>query len=78
MGGRDFDRYWGWGFAPELNPVENIWAFRRGNILRHRVYQDYEAVLQACADAWNQLMKLPKTISGFLPAKVPNATSAFD
>ncbi len=50
-------------YAPELNPVENIWAFLRGNILSHRVYEDYEAIVQACADAWNGLMKLPKTIA---------------
>jgi transposase len=50
-------------YAPELNPVENIWAFLRGNILSHRIYEDYEAVIQACADAWNKLMKLPETIA---------------
>jgi transposase len=50
-------------YAPELNPVENIWAFLRGNVLSHRVYDDYEAVIHACADAWNKLMKLPDTIA---------------
>ena len=50
-------------YAPELNPVENIWAFLRGNVLSHRVYDDYEALLKACADAWNGLMKLPETIT---------------
>jgi transposase len=50
-------------YAPELNPVENIWAFLRGNFLSHRVYDNYEAVIRACADAWNKLMKLPETIA---------------
>ena len=50
-------------YAPELNPVENIWAFLRGNFLSHRVYDNYEAIIQACADAWNKLMKLPQTIA---------------
>jgi hypothetical protein len=50
-------------YAPELNPVENIWAFLRGNILSHRIYDNYEAVIWACADAWNKLMKLPETIA---------------
>jgi len=50
-------------YAPELNPVENIWAFLRGNFLSHRVYDNYEAVIRACADAWNRLMTLPKTIT---------------
>jgi transposase len=50
-------------YAPELNPVENIWAFLRGNLLSHRIYKNYEAVIRACADAWNKLMKLPETIA---------------
>jgi transposase len=50
-------------YAPELNPVENIWAFLRSNFLSHRVYDDYEAVIRACANARNKLMKLPKTIA---------------
>jgi hypothetical protein len=50
-------------YSPELNTVENIWEFLRGNILSHRVYDDYDAVIQACADAWNRLMKLPATIT---------------
>lgn len=50
-------------YAPELNPVENIWAFLRGNFLSHRVYDNYEAVIRACADAWNKLMALPETIA---------------
>ena len=37
--------------APELNPVENIWAFLRANFLSHRVFDDYDAVLKACAEA---------------------------
>jgi DDE superfamily endonuclease len=50
-------------YAPELNPVENIWEFLRGNMLSHRIYNDYDAVLKACANAWNKLMKLPETIA---------------
>ena len=38
-------------------------VFLRGNILSHRVYDDYDAVTQACADAWNTLMKLPEAIA---------------
>jgi hypothetical protein len=50
-------------YAPELNPVENIWAFLRGNFLSHRVYDNYQAVIRACASAWNKLMALPETIT---------------
>ena len=50
-------------YAPELNPTENIWAFIRANYLSHRVFENYQAVVKACAEAWNKLMKLPGTIA---------------
>ena len=41
-------------YSPELNPVENVWEFLRGNWLSHRVWDTYEAILDACQDAWKQ------------------------
>jgi transposase len=49
-------------YSPELNPVENIWAFLRSNYLCHRVFDGYEAIIDACANAWNALMTLPDAI----------------
>ena len=49
-------------YSPELNPTENIWAYLRSNYLSHRVYEDYDAILLACRDAWNALMRLPEVI----------------
>jgi hypothetical protein len=48
--------------APELNPVENIWQFLRQNWLSNRVYESYDAILDAAADAWNRLLDLPDQI----------------
>ena len=31
-------------YAPELNPVENVWEFLRANWLSHCVWQSYEAI----------------------------------
>jgi len=50
-------------YSPELNPVENIWEFLRGNLLSHRIWETYEAILAACRDAWNKLMKMPECIA---------------
>ena len=50
-------------YAPELNPIENIWEFLRGNFLSHRVWDGYEAILDACCDAWNKLMQMPERIA---------------
>jgi transposase len=32
-------------YAPELNPVENVWEFLRGNFVSHRVWDSYEVIL---------------------------------
>jgi transposase len=50
-------------YAPELNPVENIWQYLRRNKLAHRLYDSYEAIVEACCDAWNWLMAAPDTIT---------------
>ncbi len=49
-------------YSPELNPVENIWEFLRGNDLSNRVYATYEAIVDACCDAWNKLIAAPDRI----------------
>ena len=49
-------------YSPELNPVENIWQFLRQNYLANRIYDTYDAVVDACRDAWNALAAAPETI----------------
>jgi len=44
-------------YAPELNPLENVWAYLRGNALSMTVWEGYTAIVDACCDAWNGLMK---------------------
>ena len=50
-------------YAPELNPVENVWEFLGANFLSHRVWDTYEAILDACQNAWNKLMETPERIA---------------
>ena len=50
-------------YAPELNPVENVWAYLRGNKLSNRVFDTYEAIVEACCDAWTWLMTQPERIT---------------
>ena len=40
-------------YCPELNPIENIWEYLRGNKLSSTVWETYEAIVDACCDAWN-------------------------
>ena len=50
-------------YSPELNPVENIWAYLRGNKLSNRVYDNYTAIVDACCEAWNWLLAQPERIT---------------
>lgn len=49
-------------YSPELNPVENIWQFLRQNFLSNRIYASYEAIVDACCEAWNKLIAVPERI----------------
>ncbi len=40
-------------YSPELNPVENLWQFLKHNFLNARVFESYEAIVEACCAAWN-------------------------
>lgn len=48
--------------SPELNPVENIWQYLRANWLSNRVFDDYEAIIDAGCGAWNNLIDQPEVI----------------
>ncbi len=50
-------------YAPELNPVENVWEYLRANKLSMVVWDSYDAILEACRDAWNWLIADPKRIA---------------
>lgn len=49
--------------SPELNPVENVWQYLRQNWLSNRVFEDYDAILDAGCKAWNNLIAQPQTIT---------------
>lgn len=44
-------------YAPELNPMENVWAYLRGNKLSTGVWDTYDAIVAACAEAWNWFVR---------------------
>jgi transposase len=49
--------------SPELNPQENIWQYLRQNWLSNRVFETYDAIVEAGCQAWNKLTQQPETIS---------------
>jgi transposase len=49
--------------APELNPVENVWQYLRQNWLSNRVFDTYEAIIDAACEAWRKLVAQPEIIT---------------
>jgi transposase len=49
--------------SPELNPVENVWQYLRANWLSNRVFETYDAIVDAACEAWNKLIDQPNTIT---------------
>ena len=49
-------------YAPELNPMENVWEYLRGNKLSRLVWDSYEAIVTACNDGWDFLINDPDRI----------------
>ena len=43
-------------YSPELNPVERIWEYLKERYLSHRLHDDYDAIIEAAAAAWNKLI----------------------
>jgi hypothetical protein len=41
-------------YSPELNPVERIWEYLKERYLSHRLLDDYDAIVEAAAKAWNK------------------------
>jgi hypothetical protein len=46
--------------APELDPVENIWQFLRGDWLSNLVFETYDDIIDAACDAWRKLVASQK------------------
>jgi transposase len=40
-------------YSPELNSIENVWAYLRANRLSHCVFENEDEIMQACCEAWN-------------------------
>ncbi len=56
-------------YAPELNPTENVWEYLRKNNLALRVLDDYDAIVEACCSAWNNLIAIPDRLASITKRK---------
>jgi hypothetical protein len=53
-------------YSPEMNPMENIWAYLRSNKLAIPVFDTYEEILEKCAQAWNFFANDPERITSII------------
>lgn len=44
-------------YSPELNPVEQVWAWLRDNELANRCFSNYEDIKNKLCEAWNRFSK---------------------
>ena len=49
-------------YGPELNPVENVRRYLRRNQPRLRVWDDCNAIVESCCQAWNAPMDTPERL----------------
>ena len=49
--------------APELNPVETIWPYLRQTGPSPRIFETYEAIIDAACEAWRKLLAQPAIIT---------------
>ncbi len=49
-------------YAPELNPVENVWAYLRANGLAISVFDTYDSIVARCCEAWNFFANDPERV----------------
>lgn len=48
--------------SPELNPVEQVWQRLRDVWLANRCFDGYEAIVEACCQAWNWFVDTPNQV----------------
>ena len=48
--------------SPELNPMEQVWQQLRQDSLSNRCFDDYDDIVNATCDAWNQFVTDPERV----------------
>ena len=50
-------------YAPELNPIENVWEYLRGNKLAITVFKNYDDIIDKSCEAWTFFADDPDRIA---------------
>ena len=49
-------------YAPELIPIENVWAYLRANKLAISIFDSYDHIVEKSCDAWNFFAEDKETV----------------
>ena len=50
-------------YSPQLNPMENVWAYLRANKLAITVFDDYDHIVAKSCQAWSFFATDPAAIA---------------
>src|SRR5437667_8222566 len=62
-------------YAPELNPIENVWEYLRGNKLAITVFDGYDDIVDKTCDAWTFFASDPDRIASITTRSWATVTS---
>jgi len=62
-------------YAPELNPVENLWHYLRSHYWSLRVYKDYEELKESAVVAWREVCLVAELVRTVCAAPYLDRTS---
>ena len=62
-------------YAPELNPVENVWEYLRGNKLAITVFESYDDIVDKACNAWTFFANDPDRIASITTRTWAKVTS---
>lgn len=49
-------------YAPELNPMEQVWLYLKQRFLSNRCFKDYDEIVSACCNAWMKIESDVETV----------------
>jgi len=49
-------------YSPELNAIERLWLYLKERFLSHRLWPDYDAIVEAVCQAWQRVTSDPGRI----------------
>ena len=62
-------------YAPELNPLENVWEYLRGNRLAITVFGNYDDIVDTACDGWTFFASDPDRIASITTRSWATVTS---